>query len=181
MITGFQLRAAKAALELTAKEIGMAIGVHYGTLIRLGHTKNLEYLRCNAKNMILLKKFFENKNILFPDEHTISLKIGLDSTTNTPNTGNLTRFQLKIARVAAGLTQSELAYYVKLSSSSISIMEQLKDLDYIESTKLDIMLLKKFFEHAGIIFPNDLTILLIRDPQILLKKTKIVIDAKSYK
>jgi len=176
MITGFQLRVAKAVLKLTAKQIAEAIHVHQGTIIRLGFTKNLEYLRCNAKNLILLKKFFELQCILFPDDNTVSLNTTI---THVPITNQLTRFQLKSARIATGLTQKELSSCIKqVSSSTISLLEQLKNIEYIDSTKINISLLKKYFECLGIVFPNDLSVSLIRDPQILSKKTKIILDAK---
>jgi DNA-binding XRE family transcriptional regulator len=170
MIIGFQLRAAKAVLKLTAKQIAGAIDVHQGTIVRLGFTKNLEYIRCNSKNLILLKKFFELHGILFPDENTISLKTTI---TPIPITNQLTRFQLKAARIATGLTQKELSSCIKkVSSSTISLLEQLKDIEYIESTKINISLLKKYFEHLGIIFANDLSVSLIKDPQLLSKKSQ---------
>ncbi len=167
MLTGFQLRATKAVLELTAKEIAAAIGVHPGTIIRLGFTKNREYLRCSAKNIILLRKFFETKDIFFPDENTLSLKSKIKP---IPITGQLTRFQLKTARIASALTQEELSSYIRVSSSTISILERLNDQEYIKSTKMNTFLLKKYFEHLGIIFPNDLSVSLIKDPTVLSKK-----------
>ena len=155
MITGFQLKATKAVLDLTAKEIANAIGIHQGTLVRLGLTSNLEFLKCNAKNIILLRKFFESRGILFPNENTLSLKTTI---TPIPITNQLTRFQLKAARVVSELTQEELSYYIKVSSSTISILEKFKNLEYIKSTKINIVLLKKYFEHLGIMFPNDFSI-----------------------
>ncbi len=159
MIIGFQFKAAKEVLGLTAKEIASAIDVHQGTIVRLGFTKNLELVRCNTKTIFYLKKFFESHGILFPDENTIFLKTDIYP---TPTTNQLTRFQLKSARIACELTQEELSSYIKVSSSSISILEKKRNIDYITSTKLDIVQLKKFFEHMGVVFLNDFSVALIK-------------------
>lgn len=170
MLTGFQFRAAKSLLEYTFKDISDVIGVHEGTLVRFGHTKNLEYIRGFSQNIIAIKSFFENQNIIFPQDHTVSIKNNLYIT--APNVDYLTRFQLKVARTATGLTQDELSVYVKLSSSSISLLERKSNTEYIESSKIQISILRKFFEHLGIRFLNDLTVTLIKDPQMLVKKNK---------
>lgn len=167
MITGFQLRASKAVLGLTAKHISSVIGVHHGTVTRLCKINNLDYLSCSVKTMVLLKNFFETNGIILSTENAISLKIELMPEPLEPY---FTCFQLKVARIATGLTQAELSSYVKISSSLISLLEHQKASDYIESSKINISSLKRFFEHLGIVFHDDLTVSLIKDPKILLKK-----------
>jgi len=169
MLTGFQLRAAIATSGFTAKHIAKQIGVHEGTIGRLCETKNLEYLSCNVRNMIRIKTFFENKGINFSPEHTISL---CSSKEIIYNPDKLTRFQLKAARIATSLTQEELSFYIKVSSSTLSLAENLNNYEYVELPKINIPALKRFFEHIGIAFPHSLTVSLIKDPQPLVKKNQ---------
>ena len=170
MLTGFQFRASRALMEYTFKDISDVIGVHEGTLIRFGRTKNLEYIRGHSQNVIALRSFFEDNHIMFPSKDTITFGTKVHHHIQTDNA--LTCFQLKISRIATGLTQDELSVYVRLSSSSISLLERKDNTDYISSNKIQISILKKFFERLGIIFPNDLTVELIKDPQILMRKNK---------
>lgn len=149
MMIGFQFRSAKEVLDLTAKEIANAIGVHYGTIVRLGFTKNLELIRCNAKTIFFLKKFFEAQGISFPNENSISI---YTTTSPVPISNQLTRFQLIASRVASELTQQELSSYIKVSSSTISMLEKASNTEYIKSPKLNTIQLKNFFEHLGIVF-----------------------------
>lgn len=170
MLTGFQFRSSKALLEYKLKDISNVIGVHEGTLIRFGRTKNLEYIRGHSQNIIAIRSFFEANHIIFPSSNSIALSTTIHR--NIQKKNSLTRFQLKVARIAAGLTQDELSVYVRLSSSSISLLEHKDNIEYISSNKIQISILKKFFEHLGIIFPNDLTVSLAKDPQILMKRNK---------
>lgn len=170
MLTGFQFRASRALMEYTFKDISDVIGVHEGTLIRFGLTKNLEYIRGHSQNVIALRSFFEDNHIIFPSKNTITLGTNIHPHIQTDNA--LTCFQLKVSRIATGLTQDELSVYVRLSSSSISLLERKDNTDYISSNKIQISILKQFFERLGIIFPNDLTVELIKDPQILMRKNK---------
>lgn len=170
MLTGFQFRASRAILEYTFKDISDIIGVHESTLIRFSRTKNLEYIRGHSQNIIAIRSFFEANHIIFPSQHTITLSTNIHHSIQTQDT--LTRFQLKAARIATGLTQDALSVYVRLSSSSISLLESKDNTEYVSSNKIQISILKKFFERLGIIFHDDLTVELIKDPQILMKKNK---------
>jgi DNA-binding XRE family transcriptional regulator len=170
MLTGFQLRAAKETLGLTSKDIATSIGVHYGTIIRLCGTSNLDYLSCSVKTSSLLRNFFEEKDYIFKYGNCISLKNDFKYTINPNSNKKLTRFQLKAARIATTLTQEELSYYLKVSSSTLSLLENLNNMDYIESSKINIQTLKKFFELIGISFPDNLSICLKKDPQKLAKQ-----------
>lgn len=171
MITGFQLRAAKSVLGLTAKEIAEEVGIHPATIIRLCSTKNMAYLPCNSKNIISIITFFKVRNISFNNDNIIngiSMNLAL-SKVNTEN--KMTRFQLKAARIAINLTQEGLSSYLKISSSSLSLLESLKNDEYIEISKIDTYALKRFFKHIGIIFPNDLSVALTKDPAFMAKKS----------
>ena len=171
MLTGFQLRGAKEVLGLTSKDIANEIGLHYGTINRLCNTKNLDYLSCSVKTSLLLKKFLEAKDFLFLNEHTISLKRDNGHNINQPAIDKMTRFQLKAARIATSLTQEELSFYLKISSSTLSLLENKNNRDYIESNKINIDNLKKFFEIIVINFPDSFTVTLTKDPQKLAKQT----------
>lgn len=164
MITGFQFRAAKAAIGITAKEIAQNINVHEVTLGRLGRTNNFEYLNCHSKNILLLKNLFKEKNILLPEEHN-TVKLRVDQNLLLNKTQDITRFQLICARMATGLTQQELSTHIRISSGTISILENLKNSEYLKSRKLKTSLLKSFFEHLGISFPDNFTVTLINDPK----------------
>ena len=83
----------------------------------------------------------------------------------------MTRFQLKAARIAINLTQESLSSYLKISSSTLSLLESLKNDEYIEISKIDTYALKRFFKHIGIIFPNDLSVALTKDPAFMAKKS----------
>jgi len=171
MITGFQLRAAKSVLGLSAKEIAEEVGIHPATIIRLCSTKNMAYLPCNIKNIVSLIAFFKVKNISFNNDsitNSISLNLSL-SKFHTEN--KMTRFQLKAARISTYLTQEGLSSYLKISSSTLSLLENLQNNEYIESSKIDIYALKRFYKHIGIIFPNDLSVALTQDPSFLAKKS----------
>jgi DNA-binding XRE family transcriptional regulator len=171
MITGFQLKAAKAVLDVTAKEIAEEIKMHPATIVRLCSTKNLAYLPCSAKNVAALITFFKVRGISFNEEYmanSIALKGTLSN--SAYSTEKMTRFQLKAARIATNLTQESLSSYLKISSSSLSLLEKLKNNEYIEASKIDIYTLKRFFEHLGIAFPHDLSVALIKDPIFLVKK-----------
>ena len=167
MITGFQFRAAKAICKLTAKEIATDIGLHQITLLRFGKTKNLEYLNGITKNVILVKNFFESKKILFPQKNSLTLKTNIEDISNSEN--GFSRFQLVCARIATGLTQAQLAKYAKVSSGTISSMERLENHKLIEVKKMNTFILKSFFEHIGVVFENDLTVILVKDPKVFLK------------
>ena len=69
MLTGFQLRAARAVLNVFTKDLGESIGLHYSTLVRLEEqTPNLSYLKCNSRTLLLITNYFENNGLLFPNK-----------------------------------------------------------------------------------------------------------------
>jgi transcriptional regulator with XRE-family HTH domain len=172
MLTGFQLKAAKAILGLTSQNIAEKTGVHSGTVTRWCKTKNLDYLPSSVKHLVLVKEFFEINSIVFPSKNSISFK----RINKNPNPKSLdsfdtiTRFQLKTARIATGLAQEELSFYIKISSSALSLLENLNNEEYIDPSKLNIHNLKNFYLLIGITFPDDLTVTLLKDPEKLVKQ-----------
>ncbi|NRB11544.1 MAG: helix-turn-helix domain-containing protein [Rickettsiaceae bacterium] len=171
MLTGFQYRAGKAILSFTAKEIAKNIDLHEATLVRLGKTPNLDYLQCHTKNIISLKLFFEENNIVFPNKDSIKYSPNKNLTINK---NKITRFQLVCARIATGLTQQKLANQVRVSSGTISLLENLENQEIVYSRKLDSFLLKAFFERLGIEFNDDFTVTLKKDPSFFFNKCKNV-------
>lgn len=164
MITGFQLRAAIASTKLFTKEISEIINLHQVTLLRLKRTPNLEYLNCHSKNFLKLEDFFRKQSIIFPEIHKIKL---ISDNFKLIRTGHpvITRFQLVVARTATGLTQLELSNQIGISSATLSSLENLENEEFIYSKKVKVSLLKSFFEHLGIVFEDNFTIALIKDPK----------------
>lgn len=163
MITGFQFRAAKAALGITAKGLAESINIHEVTLGRLGKTTNCEYLACHSKNILLLKNFFRDYGILLPEEHN-TIQLQVEHRIILPEVYSMTRFQLICARTATWLTQQQLSANIRISSGTISLLENLVNTEYLQGKKLKISILKNFFEHLGISFPDDFTVTIINDP-----------------
>ncbi len=173
MLTGFQYRAAKAITKLKAKDISKNIDLHEATLVRFGKTDNLDYLQAHTKSIVSLKLFFENNKIIFPKKDCIKLNLNKNLETITQK-NKITRFQLVCARIATGLTQKELANQIRISSGTISLLENLKNQDFVHSRKIDSFILKTFFEHLGIEFDNDFTVTLNKDPRLFFNKCKNV-------
>lgn len=172
MITGFQFKAARVATKLNAKEIADFIGLHQVTLLRFARTPNLEYLSCHTKNMLLLENFFEKQGILFPTNNCIRLKIN-ESIKRIDYPG-LTRFQLVTARIATGLNQYELSQHIRISPGTLSLLEGLENHEFLANRKLKISSLKIFFEHLGILFEDNFTVTLTKDPKTFFVKSKNV-------
>ena len=172
MLTGFQFRAALVIGKITAKELSQNIDLHEVSLLRLKkNTSNLEYLNCFARNMLLLQRFFEDRGIIFPDKNIIALN-------TAQRLNDVSRFHLVTARVAAGLTQNQLSQILRVSYGTISLLEKLDNLDPIRSVKLCNSTIVKFFEAVGIIFKEDYSVILKRDPKEFMKKTKMFVDTK---
>ena len=158
MLTGFQLKSAKVALGYTALHISEAIGIHQSTITRLCLTENHKYLACSVRTMALLEKFFEHENVEFLDRNSIAWK-GRKVQTN-----KITRFQLRTARIAADITQEELSFHLKISSSTLSLLEQLDNEECVKMSELNLIALRKYFEIIGVTFPDSLTVKLARAP-----------------
>lgn len=74
-LTRFQLRASRAALGLTQKELSLLSTIPMEIITYLESKKNDTYINSTPKEVdeLLLKSFFELKNIQFLDDFTISL------------------------------------------------------------------------------------------------------------
>jgi DNA-binding Xre family transcriptional regulator len=175
MITGFQFKAALALIKFTSQEAAGLIGLHPSTLLRFKFVSNLEPLHCRSKNMHLLQTFFNKEGITFPTLNSIQL-IPNSPLKSTPN--GITRFHLVAARIATGLNQSELSQQLRISAATLSLLENLNNTDLIKSRKINNNTLETFFNHLGIIFNNNFVITLDKDPEVLIKRGRMLVDTK---
>ncbi|MDP4709463.1 MAG: helix-turn-helix domain-containing protein [Rickettsiaceae bacterium] len=176
MITGFQFKAALALTNYTSQEVADLIGLHPSTLLRFKLVSNLEILNCHSKNMRLLQTLFNKEGLTFPTLSSIQFTPDM-SLKNIPN--GITRFHLVAARIATGLNQSELSQQLRISAATLSLLENLNNTDLIKSRKINNNTLEAFFNHLGIIFNNNFIVRLEKDPQILIKKVKMLVGTKT--
>lgn len=172
MITGFQYRSALLISKITVKELSSILGLHQITLLRYKKCPNLEYLACHSKNMLTIKQYFEGQGIIFPDKNSIKLSTG------GMRSKDITRFHLITARIAAGLTQFQLSKLLEVSPGTISVLEQLNNMDIIESKKIKKHRLLRFLDHIGIELGDDYSVTLKKDPINFIRKSKMLVDTK---
>jgi DNA-binding Xre family transcriptional regulator len=172
MLTGFQYRAALAVAKITLKSLSYSVGLHASTLLRLKKTPNCEFLNCHNKNLHVIIKFFESKNIFFPDNNSIQLKIN-------QNSKDITRFHFVVARIATGLNQNELSQMLRISSGTISLLEKLNNTDALKTRKLLNNDIISFFERLGVVFNTNYTVTLKKDPKQFIKKFNMLLDTKT--
>jgi transcriptional regulator with XRE-family HTH domain len=159
-IKRFQLRAGRSVLGIGVREIGECLGLS-GAAISLWEHKDIEEnLKTTDDNIILLRKFFEQREVFFSDERTISL----NPTLVNQSTGDvLTRFQLRAGRAILNLSQSELADYLGVSTQLITRAERLNNKDFIRPKEQGVVLkIKSWFESNGIYFTNNLSLSYIK-------------------
>jgi transcriptional regulator with XRE-family HTH domain len=121
-----QLKAARVALNLGVREIGSLIETSGTTISKLENNLILlSDMRLGTRRNEILKEFFLQNYITFPDSNIISFSSNLPLEKNT-NT-SITRFQLRTARVLSKLTQSGLASLILSTSSLIMYYEKQKN------------------------------------------------------
>lgn len=106
MITGFHYRAALALTKITVKELSSIVGLHAVTLLRYKKVSNLELINCRSRNTQVIQDYFEKSNVLFPNKNSIKLKTNYRSK-------DITRFHLIAARIATGLNQNQLSFFLE--------------------------------------------------------------------
>lgn len=171
MLTGFQYRAALAATNITLKSLSSSTGLHAATLLRLKKTPNCVFINCHNKNLNIIEKFFESKNVFFSNNNSIQLKCN-------QNSNDITRFHFVVARIALGLNQKQLSKMLRISSGTISLLEKLNNTDVLKTRKIQNNDFISFFEKVGIIFINNYTVILKKDPVQFIGKSKMLLDAK---
>lgn len=167
MLTGFQIRVARAVLNLHIEEVSSAIGIHKSTLTRLELTPNLSFLSCNNKTSLLIKHFYEGKRINFPSFNTITMSTD-DLHDNHSN--ELNRFQLKSSRTITRMSRTELGQIVQSTRSTIEGWEKQQEnfspIRCYSASKQAILNARNYFISIGILFPSPNTISLLEDPAL---------------
>lgn len=178
MLTGFQLRAARGVLDLYNKDLAQKLGIHPSTLVRLEeNTANLSYLKCNLRTLVLLTNYFESQQLSFSSTNCIRMNVDNCALGNDFNEINLTRFQLKAARIGMGLTQKELGEYIGFPQSTLSELESFnKNCDLLKFHDKTASLVKSFFTKNGIFFIDYYSVTLLDDPTNLLHTQKKLFD-----
>lgn len=167
MITGFQFRAAKAVIGIEGKEIGQKLGLTEATIVRFGHVENMDTINCFQKNAVLLIKFFKAYGVVFPDIDTVSMA---SPPPESFHNNYLTRFQFKCARIATRLTRKELSQHINVPPSSIGYLESFKNTEHIEHKRVQNEHLINYFNRIGILFPDNSSVRLAKDPSVFFKK-----------
>jgi len=153
ILTGFQLRASKKALNLTLDNLSHNTNVSKVTLARLINTiNNTDEITCSAQDAQKLLTYFCNQKLLFLDQYTIELDEYI-----VPQSvdANLTRFQFITARTAMNLSLRGLEKYIDLSYGSFRRFEEQDNNSYIKSNKTEIEKFIQFFNKNDIYFPNN--------------------------
>lgn len=164
MLTGFQIRAARAALSLHIKEISNSIGIHYSTLTRLeSKTSNLAYINCNTRTSLLLTNFYQNHGFVFSQFNSIELKCTVDVLKQTTN---ISRFQLKVSRIALRYSRKQLGNILGIPETNIAGWETGGDMlsTFSPHDSNIINNIKSYFINSGIIFPSFNTVIIQDDP-----------------
>ncbi|OZG31872.1 hypothetical protein [Rickettsia endosymbiont of Culicoides newsteadi] len=156
ILTGFQLRASRKALNLYLEQLSQNTGVSKVTLMRLEkNTANLALINCTTKNAQILYNYFTQNNLLFIDQHTITLNTIIEP---KPIENNLTRFQLIVARCALGLTQASLSKCISIKKSVITEYESKINNTYLTSRYSYVDSILQYFHDQGLIFSNNLSV-----------------------
>ena len=165
ILNAFQLRSARSALNVGVREIGSIIEVSRTTISVWENQRNFESIKTSQHHNNILITFFKERGISFPSEKSIVLD------TNASNkSGLLSRFQIRVARVAMNLTQDELSKLIEIPLLLLNYLEKQQNSVYIGSTPKTINehLLRSFFEKNGIQFPKDFCVSLEKDPRELI-------------
>ena len=154
IITGFQLRAAKASLNLDYNTLSNDTNVSKITLSRLVNTiKNLDEITCSVQDAHNLYNYFRDKKLIFPNQYTVAMNYPIEKRSVI---NNITRFQLVVARTALRLSQRDFAKNItSITRSSFQKFEEQKDNDYFKNTKLSPTEIVVFFNKQGVSFPGN--------------------------
>ena len=164
MITGFQIRASRSCLSLYLKDIANKLGIHYSTLTRLeAQTANLSYINSNTRTSLLLRNFYQDQGIFYPQYNSIGIN---SNSKNTLPHSELSRFQLKVSRVALRLSRKKLGSLIHIPETSIAGWEtngtMLSPFSPHDSSIIDN--LKQYFSTLGIVYPQFNVVELKEDP-----------------
>jgi DNA-binding XRE family transcriptional regulator len=153
-INYLQLRSARSVLNLGVRDIGSIIGVSRMTISKLErNTATLERLKHGKSRNNTLVWFFKKKNIIFPNNYTIcdSSIINTD-----PPTNNLTRFQLRAARIIIDENRVAFSSIIGIERGILEYAESLNNPEYINPRDNSLnQKIKDKFSQYGIKFPNN--------------------------
>ena len=162
IITGFQLRAAKAALNLKLIQLSSkeCIDISNVTLARLVNTvENYEKLSCSAVDAEKITNFFKKNKIIFKEDNIIEI----DCITDTKDTkNNITRFQLVCARAALRMNLRVLSKNINIGYRTIGYLENKANNHYISCRNICIKDIISFFNTQYITFPSNTSVQLIK-------------------
>ncbi len=162
MLTGFQLRAARACLSLHLEDISTKIGINKSTLTRLESiTPNLVYINSTTRTSILIKNFYDNHGIIFPHYNSIRMIVN----SNNQSNNEFNRFHFKISRVALRLSRKKLGHILNIPESTLTAWEHDGSFfDAVKPNNYDIKPIILYFKNLGITHPQFNTIELLEDP-----------------
>lgn len=157
-ITHIQLRAARQSLNLGVRDIAKLLKVSKATISKaeLGKTRDFFF-----KYSASLIDFFQNNNLVFPNEYTIRIAATNDAhyLLSDDLTKNITRFQLKTSRCVLNFSQQNLANNIGIDKGIISRAELLDNTKKINPSNPETLLnIKDYFLRQGIEFPDPISI-----------------------
>ena len=153
MLTGFQIRAARGCLSLHLKDISSSIGIHHSTLTRLeSQTANLTYINSNTRTSLLLKNFYQSHGIVFSRYNSIELSY---NPSKFDSDITLSRFQLKISRIALRYSRKMLGIDLGIPETSIAGWETAGDIlsTFSPHDSSIINNIKLYFKNLGLAYP----------------------------
>ncbi len=164
-INHIQLRAARHALNMGTRDIAKMLGVANSTIsyherLKLGEKAFNKFMLEHSDQLI---SFFTENNIIFPDSYSIELKISDDILNALPKTGGqMTRFQLRVARYVLNISQVELSKLSGISEYTINTHERKKNSELLYTHKKEEpteLKYKQWFLSHGIEFVGNFKVI----------------------
>jgi len=152
-----QLKSARGALNLGVRDIGLLIQTSRTTVSKLEHnTINILTMRLAKRRNVILKEFFKQNKIVFPNSYSIELIHFNDYNRFEPlSIEAITRFQLKVSRIIFNKTQADLAKIVGVSPSLIKKAESYSNQFLLKADNLKAVFdLLNLFKKEGLEYPS---------------------------
>ena len=154
-INNIQLTVARSVLNLRVRDLGILLHVSK-TVITKHENNQISFKKFLTKKnrREVLTNFFLEKNISFPNNHSIQLISSLELPEfNDHHSDLLTRFQLKAARIITQQTQESLARSLGITRWVITSAEQLNNQEFLNSNDAALSKDLKFqLEERGVSF-----------------------------
>jgi len=154
-ITYQQLKIARGVLNLGVRDIGALLKINKSTVSNAEQGKTRDFFHKNSATLI---DFFKKNNIIFPTEYSIRYDQLINNQNNTSSTSsNITRFQLKSARLLLSLSQQALSNQLGITEGVIVRLELLPNNTYINpKNTLIVNKLHELFKSHGVEFSDGL-------------------------